>query len=134
MRVIVTGSRHWPSEGLVWSKLDECLRASVVRGDERLIVVHGDAPRGADRMARAWCESVIESAPIEVVEERHPADWKRYGRAAGFRRNDEMAGLSADHVLAFRAGGESRGTDHMIAACRSRGLRGTIVRPLEPAA
>lgn len=41
-----------------------------------------------------------------------PADWNRYGKAAGFIRNEQM-GDFADGLLAFWDG-QSRGTRHMI--------------------
>lgn len=69
------------------------------------IIVTGGA-RGIDtvanRMAICW------GLPTEV----YPADWGRYGFAAGPRRNIEMAEI-ADGLLAIWDG-KSRGTDHMI--------------------
>lgn len=41
-----------------------------------------------------------------------PADWDKYGKAAGFRRNQEMADFS-DGLVAFWDG-KSSGTKHMI--------------------
>lgn len=43
---------------------------------------------------------------------KFPADWNKYGKAAGFRRNQEMADFS-DGLVAFWDG-KSRGTKHMI--------------------
>jgi ribA/ribD-fused uncharacterized protein len=60
-----------------------------------LTVVHGHAPRGADRHAHAWCER-----HPEVTEERHPADWDT-GKGAGHARNAHMVRLGADGVVAF---------------------------------
>lgn len=59
-----------------------------------LTLVHGDA-RGADRMAEAWAkERGWELDPF-------PADWDRYGAAAGPRRNREMVASGADAAFAF---------------------------------
>lgn len=44
--------------------------------------------------------------------EKHPADWEKYGRAAGPIRNREMAEIS-DYVICFWDG-KSRGTKSMI--------------------
>ena len=53
--------------------------------------------------------------------ERHPADWKRYGRAAGPIRNQEMVNLGADVCLAFPREG-SRGTKNCMEAARKAGI------------
>ena len=50
-----------------------------------------------------------------------PPDWRRYGRGAGLRRNQEMA-EEADALAAFWDGSSS-GTGHMIQSARRQGLR-----------
>ncbi len=95
MRLIVTGSRVWPSPGAVWRDLDLILRRAVDRG-QTLAVVHGQARHGADRYAHLWCVRTPG-----VIEEAHPADWDRYRRAAGHIRNEEMVGLGGDGMLAL---------------------------------
>lgn len=49
---------------------------------------------------------------MSIATKQFPANWKEYGRAAGFLRNKEM-GNYADSLLAFWDG-ESKGTLHMI--------------------
>ena len=44
--------------------------------------------------------------------ENHPADWDRYGRGAGPKRNDKMAKLGAQKCIAFWDG-ISSGTKDM---------------------
>jgi hypothetical protein len=90
IRVLVTASRTWPFPEMVWAELDTLHRVA-----DEMVVVHGHCPRGGDAHASAWCDE------RGVVEERHPADWKQFGRAAGPIRNLQMVRLGADVCLAF---------------------------------
>jgi hypothetical protein len=124
MRVIVTGSREWPSRAAVWEALAGVLNENVEDG-ETITVVHG-AARGADRFAAEWCHLPDEPGyHVTVVEEPHPADWARYGKAAGPMRNREMVDLGADLVLAFPLPGpreRSRGTWDCVEAAEAHGI------------
>lgn len=89
------------------------------------VVIHGAAD-GADLLAGQWAWN----AEVAVVE--CPADWSRYGRSAGPRRNAEMLrDHKPDAVLAFPGG---RGTEGMVALALKagvpvwRGLDGRIER------
>ena len=103
MRILVTGSRDWTNYTLV----DHALSMACV-GASEVTVVHGHCPTGADAMADWWAThrqgdlSRSISAPVlSITVERYPADWKRWGKSAGFRRNAEMVLLGADVCLAF---------------------------------
>ncbi len=93
-RVLITGSRPWKDEQAIRDAL-----ASVIalQGPENVTVVHGAASRGADAIA----DRVATSWGGGLTVERHPADWARHGRRAGFVRNAEMVALGADVCLAF---------------------------------
>lgn len=69
-------------------------------------VVVGDA-RGVDTVARKWAEK--HGIPYDL----HYADWDKFGKSAGFRRNREMAQTGIDGCIAIWDG-VSHGTKDMI--------------------
>ena len=110
-RVLVTGSRAWDDPARIYRELGSIARQV---GHGRIVVVHGDA-QGADRIAAVW------AGTWPVKEERHPADWVRYGKSAGYRRNAEMVALGADVCLAFIKDG-SRGATHCAGLAEKAGI------------
>jgi hypothetical protein len=111
--VLVCGSRDWPVAQLVIDRLDRLDR-------DGLVIISGMA-RGVDRVAADWARA----RGVELVE--MPAQWDRDGKAAGFRRNQEMIDLAPRLVLAFTTG--SRGTAHTISLARERGIALEVHRP-----
>ena len=88
--------------------------------DGELTVIHGGA-RGADELGRKWAEQDDSDTPVSI--EAFPADWDRYGKRAGYIRNQQMLDEGKpDIVLAFRSEGESKGTDMMIDLARKAGV------------
>jgi SLOG family YspA-like protein len=110
MRMLVTGSRDWDDARAVRQAMLDC-----VVDDGPVIVVHGDCPSGADAIADAI------ALGMRWTTERHPADWKTYGKGAGFRRNAEMVALGADICLAFIRDG-SRGATHTADTAEEAGI------------
>lgn len=117
MRVIVTGSRTLAESYSVLIALDSLVGLTVIMG-QHLTVVHGACPQGADRHVADWCRT---ANPQYVTEEKHPADWRLFGRSAGPVRNREMAQMGADLVLAFWDG-KSSGTRGMIEQAVIKGI------------
>lgn len=106
MRVLVTGSRNWTDRARVYNALRYLceIQGLMYEPDEhgntmpdpsRITVVHGACPTGADFYADEWCLS------NDFLAETHPADWARYGKRAGYIRNDEMVMTEPDLCLAF---------------------------------
>lgn len=118
MRILVTGSRDWPYPEVVYRELSWVKDNSKF---DKLIVVEGACIYGgADEFAHTWAEDMKFSGE-EVDCERHPADWEKHGKSAGFIRNQEMVDLGADLCLAFRFN-SSKGTTHTIERARAAGI------------
>lgn len=114
-RVVICGSREWNEPAVIGRLLDALPKQGTV-------VVSGGA-RGADRIAAALARR--KNIPVE----EYPADWDRFGKGAGYRRNEAMLGLDAvTHVFAFRKGQKSPGTDHMVRISRDAGLYVGVVQ------
>lgn len=99
-KLIVAGGRDFNDYDLLKSKLDKLLSNKT-----HVEIVSGKA-RGADSLG----EKYAKEKGYKIKE--FPADWGKYGRAAGYIRNKEMAEY-ADGCLCFWDG-KSKGTKHMI--------------------
>lgn len=75
-------------------------------------IVSGTAP-GVDSAGERWAKA------NDIPVKRFPADWERYGKSAGPRRNAEMADY-ADAALLFWDG-KSPGTRNMFELMVKRG-------------
>ncbi|MEV8634374.1 hypothetical protein AB0395_22230 [Streptosporangium sp. NPDC051023] len=81
-RIAVSGSSTWPMRLPGWREivtdaLDDQLRR-LTAGDT-LIIRHGDASKGVDRIASQWVEANLKVAflaGITLAEETVPADWE----------------------------------------------------------
>lgn len=93
MRILITGSRNWSDAGIIEQALFDILRDGYA--PRSVTIVHGDCPTGADSLAN----QIAERHGFFV--ERHPADWKKFGKRAGFIRNNEMVKLGANAFAAF---------------------------------
>lgn len=102
MKVVIAGSRKIRNEAYVRSRIDEILSKWQVPVTE---IVSGNAI-GPDRIGETYAK--MKNIPCRVM----PADWSKYGKSAGPRRNTDMAKI-ADAAIVFWDG-ESTGTKHMI--------------------
>lgn len=119
MRLLVCGGRKFGlhSDGtentdqswLIYDTLQNYLECY-----PELIIIQGGA-RGADRFAKRWAEF------SNVLCLEFPAEWSKYGRAAGHIRNTKMLDEGQpDLVLAFPGGS---GTANMVSQAKKYGIR-----------
>jgi hypothetical protein len=113
-RLLVTGSRTWDDVRTI----EQALAVILARDPEGVLLVHGACPRGADAIAAAYAART----PGYQVE-AHPADWRRYGRTAGHRRNAEMIALGADGCAEFIRSG-SPGSTSAVRLAKAAGIPG----------
>jgi hypothetical protein len=129
--VLVFGSRSWTDARAVYKELSAI--ASRV-GLDRMVVVHGDCPTGADLYADLWARA------HDTGLEPHRADWAKHGKPAGNIRNTEMVAAGADEALGFigtcRAARcrrlrphDSHGSSDCYAKAKGLGIPTQIVRP-----
>ena len=110
VKLIIAGSRSIVNMNFLWA----ALRWHRIDRDMITEVVSGGA-RGVDHLGERFAQQ--NGIPLRIF----PADWEKYGKAAGSIRNNQMA-LYADVLLAVWDG-DSRGTQDMIAAmCRCHKL------------
>ena len=116
-RLIVAGGRDFNAHKLLANKLIKITSEDLK--DYIVSIVSGMA-RGADMMAYDF------AIQHQVAIYEFPANWDKFGKSAGYRRNAEMANFSQG-LLAFWDG-KSHGTKHMIDAARSKKLLVKIVK------
>lgn len=109
MKVLVCGGRDFAATAFVFDVLDA--QHAIFHFTH---VIHGDA-RGADTLADAWALS----RGVQPV--RCPALWKLHGSLiAGPKRNEAMAALHPDLVIAFPGG---KGTANMLRIAAAQGIK-----------
>lgn len=124
MRILICGSRSWhdrqPIEDLLVERQAEAAARSIYAPVE-FMVIHGACPDGADWLADKIALDLGLTPGVDLI--REPAQWKRYGRSAGPRRNQKMLdAYQPSEVHAFRSSGKSSGTDDMVARARKAGV------------
>ena len=107
MRTIIAGSRDITDPQVIVDAVNAC-------GWVPTVVISG-AARGVDTLGQQWATS--QSIPVE----RFPADWQKYGKAAGMIRNGQMAAV-AEALIAIPSL-RSKGTRDMISKAKTAGLR-----------
>lgn len=124
LRVIIAGSRDFADYQLLKEKCADLVPIHNL-GTLPVRIISGTA-RGADQLGEQFAKEE------NCLLSRFPADWDKYGKSAGYRRNVEMAKFAIEDqnkglLIAFWDG-KSRGTKWMIDIANRYGLDVEVVR------
>ena len=109
MKIIIAGSRTFND----YKKLCEICN-HILQDQTYVEVVSGAYYKGTDKLGEQY------AAEKGFSLTKFAADWKSYGKAAGPKRNEQMANY-ADALIAFWDG-KSKGTLHMVEVARKKSL------------
>jgi len=109
MKVIIAGGRNFNDYEKLCQFCDKVLSKQT-----KVEIVSGTA-NGADKQGEKYARD--KGYPIK----QFPADWNKYGKSAGYKRNAQMSDY-ADALIAFWDG-NSKGTKHMIELAKRANLK-----------
>ena len=110
MKIIIAGGRDFTDYEKLYIECD-----NILQDLNTIEIVSGAYYIGADKLG----EQYAKERGYKIT--RFPANWNKYGKAAGPKRNEQMANY-ADALIAFWDG-KSRGTKNMIQLAKSRRLK-----------
>ena len=116
-KLVIAGSREFKDYSLLSETLDKHLKN---RARNKAITIISGTAKGADQLGEQYAKE--KGYKIEY----YPADWERYGNAAGPIRNTQMA-KAADDVIVFWDG-KSAGTRNMMEAAEKENIPCTVIR------
>jgi hypothetical protein len=104
MKVIVCGGRDYDDMETLYEVLDTLKITTIISGHAR----------GADSMAEAYADE--RNLKLEI----YPAEWDKYGKRAGFIRNQQMLDAGKPQMVVAFPGGN--GTADMVRRARKEGV------------
>lgn len=117
IKVIIAGTRDFNDYDFLKKNVDYFLQG-INPNNEEIEIVSGNA-RGADKLGERYAKEY--NLPVKLF----PANWDKYGKRAGYLRNQEMANYS-DVLIAFWDE-KSKGTKHMIDIAKKQDLTVIVV-------
>lgn len=124
IRLIIAGTRDFDDYSFLCKKVDEIIGSCKSKHPAAAIVVVSGTARGADLLGERYAKE------HGYRVRRFPADWKLYGKQAGFVRNRQMLDFAKERngILVAFWDGFSRGTKNMIEISESVGLDVRVIR------
>jgi len=109
MKILVCGSRNWTDFSFILLQLKRLPKDTVI--------INGDCV-GADKLSTKAAET------LGLQVKKYPAEWDKYGKSAGPRRNAEMLKENPDEVWAFHYDlYNSRGTLDMVKKAQAKNIK-----------
>ncbi len=102
-RVVISECRDYNNYNEAKTYIDYYL--TNIRKENEIVILSGCAS-GADAIGERYAKENC------LKVKKYPANWEKYGKSAGPKRNEEMA-KNCDYVLCFWEG-KSKGTKSMI--------------------
>lgn len=119
INVMICGSRTITDSDWVFNQAEEYLREIYQETNQVCFRIIEGGARGVDQIAEAFAVS------HNCACKEYPADWNKYGRAAGPIRNEQMV-KDCDYCLILWDG-SSRGTKNDIDLCERYGKKHKVV-------
>jgi hypothetical protein len=120
LRVLICGDRNMENNDENCGKMI----AALEQYEEKIELIIEGGAEGADKLGKIYAEEY----KLPVME--FPANWSRYGRAAGPIRNRWMLKFGKpDLVMAFHPNIEkSKGTKNMVNIAKKAGVKVRIIK------
>lgn len=110
-RCIIAGSRTINDYKTVEYYINETIKQNDFKINE---VVCGEA-KGIDTLGKLWAKN------NNISIKSFPANWSKFGKSAGYKRNEEMAKYANYLILIWD--GKSRGSNHMLNLAKKYNLK-----------
>lgn len=107
--IVVAGGVDFNNHRLIWDTLDK-VRAK----HAGMVLLHGGASKGTEYIASRWADN--RQIPQIVFK----PDWNRFGKAAPFKRNDQLIDAMPAGLIVFPGGGV---VQNLADKARVRGIR-----------
>ena len=107
-RIAFTGGQDCTDHLRIWAVLE---RVHAKHAD--IVLLHGGAPKGAERIAACWADS------RKVAQITFKPDWTRHAKAAPFKRNDQLLETLPVGLIVFPGSGIS---DNLADKVRKLGI------------
>ena len=109
-KIVFTGGLDCEDHRLIWAKLD---KAHQQHPD--MVLIHGGSPKGAELIAAKWADH------RKVPQIAFKPDWTKHGKAAPFKRNDQMLAVLPIGVMVMTGGTGIQ--ENLADKARAKGIR-----------